>query len=91
MARSMEISSLIPNCGSEKLALTPQFLRARALRYQHLAAKARREACPEWGDPIAPRLIELAEKLERDAVRDEEEARVLMEEQDAATSRPLPD
>jgi hypothetical protein len=71
-----------PNCGSEDLALTPQFLRARALRYQHLAAKARREAFTELRDPIAPRLIELAEKLEHDAVRDEEEARLLLEEQD---------
>jgi len=39
----------------------PQFLRARAPHYQHLAAKARREACPELGDLIAPRLVELAE------------------------------
>jgi hypothetical protein len=70
------------------MALTPQFLRARAARYQHLAAKVRREAGPELGDPIAPRLMELAEKLERDAVRDDEEAKVLLEEQDVF--RPLP-
>jgi len=67
------------------MALTAQFLRARALRYQHLAAKVRREAGVEAGDPIAPRLIELAEKLEHDAVCDDE-ARVLLEAQGAATS-----
>jgi hypothetical protein len=32
---------------------------------------------------IAPRLIELAEGLERDATRDEDEERVLLAEQDA--------
>jgi len=67
---------------SEELALTPQFLRARALRYRHLAIKARGEAGKILADPAAPRLIELAEKLERDAVRDEEEASVLLVEQD---------
>ena len=65
--------------------MTPQFLLAQALRYRYLAAKARREASAVSGDPIAPRLIELAEKLEGDAVRDEEEARVLLAEQDEAT------
>ena len=74
-----------PNCGREELALTPQFLLAQALRYRYLAAKARREANTVSGDPIAPRLIELAEKLEGDAVRDEEEARILLAEQDEAT------
>ena len=72
------------------MAVTPQFLRARALRYRHLATKARTEAWRVWGDPIAPRLIELAEKLEGDAVRDEEEAGVLLSEQDAATPGLLP-
>jgi hypothetical protein len=57
------------------MVVTPEFLHARALRYQRLAAKARREAGPDLADPIAPRLLELAEKLERDAVRDEEQAR----------------
>jgi hypothetical protein len=66
------------------LALTPQFLVEQALRYRYLAAKARREACTVPGDRIAPRLIELAEKLERDAARDEEEALILLEKQDAA-------
>ena len=79
-----------PSCGSEELALTPQFLRARALRYRHLAIKARGEACRIPTDPTAPRLIELAEKLKRDAVRDEEEASVLLAEQEAGTSGPLP-
>ena len=74
-----------PNCGREELALTPQFLLAQALRYRYLAAKARREANTVSGDPIAPRLIELAEKLEGDAARDEEEARILLAEQDEAT------
>ena len=76
--------------GTKKLALTPQFLRARAQRYQYLATKARREACAVSGDPMAARLIELAEKFERDAIHDEEEARVLSAEQDAATSESLP-
>ena len=79
-----------PSCGSEELALTPQFLRARALRYRHLATKARGEAWRILADPTAPRLIELAEKLERDAVRDEEEASVLAAEQEAGTSDQLP-
>jgi hypothetical protein len=63
--------------------MTPQFLLAQAMRYRYLAAKARREASAE--DSIAPRLIELAEKLEGDAVRDEKEARALLAEQDEAT------
>ena len=74
-----------PNRGREELALTPQFLLAQAVRYRYLAVKARREANAVSGDPIAPRLIELAEKLEGDAVRDEEEARILLAEQDEAT------
>jgi hypothetical protein len=79
-----------PNCGSEDLAVTPQLLRARALRYRHLATRARTEACRMSRDPIAPRLIELAEKLEGDAVRDEEEARVLLSDKDEATPGSLP-
>ena len=67
------------------MALTPQFLVAQAVRYRYLAAKARREANAVSGDPIAPRLIELAEKLEGDAVRDDEQARILLAEQDEAT------
>ena len=61
------------------MAVTPEFLRARALRYQRLAVRVRREAGPELADPIAPRLIELAEKLESDAVRDDEQARRLVD------------
>ena len=74
-----------PNRGREELALTPQFPLAQALRYRYLADKARREANAISGDPIAPRLIELAEQLEGDAVRDEEKARILLAEQDEAT------
>ena len=61
---------------------------AQAARYRYLAAKARREASSVSGDPIAPRLIELAEKLEGDATHAEEEARNLLAEQGKAT--PLP-
>ena len=67
------------------MALTPQFLLAQAVRYRYLAVKARREANAVLGDPIAPRLIVLAEKLEGEAIRDEEEARILLAEQDEAT------
>ena len=71
--------------GEKSLALTSQFLVAQALRYRHLAAKARGEANAVSGDPVAPRLIKLAERLEGDAVRDEEEARILLAEQGEAT------
>jgi hypothetical protein len=67
--------------------MTPQFLLAQAMRYRYLAVKARREANTVPGDSHAPHLIELAEKLEGDAVRDEEEARALLAEQDEATLR----
>ena len=67
------------------MALTPQFFLAQAVRYRYLAAKTRREANAVSGDPIAPRLIELAYKLEVDAVRDEEEARIPLADQDEAT------
>jgi hypothetical protein len=50
----------------------------RALRHRHLAVKARGEALRFVGDSIAARLIELAEKLERDAVGEEEEASILL-------------
>ena len=65
--------------------MTPQFLLAQAMRYRYLTAKGRREANAVSGDPIAPRLIELAEQLEGDAVHDEEEARILLAKQDDAT------
>lgn len=39
-------------------------------RYRFLAAKARREGNAVSGDPIAARLIELAEKWEGDPLRD---------------------
>jgi hypothetical protein len=81
----VDLASAPPNRGREELALTPQFLLAQAGRYRYLAAKARREANAVSGDPIAPRLIELAEKLEGDAVRDEEKVRILLAEQDEAT------
>ena len=80
----VDVALAPPNRRREELALTPQFLLAHALRYRYLAAKARREANAVSGDPIAPRLIELADKLEGDAVRDEEEARSLLAEQDEA-------
>jgi hypothetical protein len=71
------------------LTLTPQVLLTQALRYRYLAAKARREAENVSPDPVAPRLIELAEKLEGDALRGEEEARFLLAQQDEATPLPL--
>ena len=77
-----------PNRRREELTSTHQFPLAQAVRYRYLAAKARREASAVSGDPIAPRLIELAEKLEGDAVHAEEEARILLAEQGKAT--PLP-
>lgn len=64
------------------MALTAQLLHAQALRYRYLAAKARRDAQAVSGDPTARRLIELAEKLEGDAVRHEEEASILLAQQD---------
>ena len=73
-----------PNRGREELALTPQFLLAQRVRYRYLAVRARGEANAVSGDPIALRLIELAEKLEGDAVCDEAEARILLAEQDKA-------
>jgi hypothetical protein len=81
----VDVALAPPNRRREELALTPQFLLAQALRYRYLAAKARRRANAVSGDPIAARLIELAEQLEGDAVRDEEEARILLAKQDDAT------
>jgi hypothetical protein len=77
-----------PNHRREELTSMHQFPLAQAARYRYLAAKARREASAVSGDPIAPRLIELAEKLEGDATHAEEEARNLLAEQGKAT--PLP-
>lgn len=70
------------------MALTPRVLRMRAQQYQHLAAKVRRQADTGAVGPIAPRLIELAEKLEHDAVRDEESALILAERQRALVGDP---
>src|SRR5215212_3943539 len=84
---SVDLVSAPSNHG-EELTSTHQFPLAQAVRYRYLAAKARREASAASGDPIAPRLIELAEKLEGDAVHAEEEARILLAEQGKAT--PLP-
>ena len=81
----VDLVSVPPNHGREELTSTHQFLLAQAVRYRYLAAKARREASAVSGDPIAPRLIELAEKLEGDAVHAEEEARILLAEQGEAT------
>ena len=74
-----------PNRGREELAFTPQFLAAQALRCQHLAAKARRQAIAVSANPVALRSIKLAERLEGDDARDEEEARILLAEQREAT------
>src|SRR5262249_61368553 len=70
-----------PNWDSIRMTLTPKCLRAQALRYRYLASKARRLASTMPGDPVAPRLIELAEKMEGDAIRHEEEACPLLAEQ----------
>ena len=72
----VDLVSVSPNHGREGLTSTHQLLLAQAVRYRYLAAKARREASAVSGDPIGPRLIELAEKLEGDAVHAEEEARI---------------
>lgn len=85
---SVDLVSAPPNHGGEELTSTHRILLAQAVRYRYLAAKARREASAVSGDPIAPRLIELAEKLEADAVHAEDEARIPLAEQGKAT--PLP-
>ena len=73
------------------MAPTPHFHRAQAVRNRYLASKARRLASTLPDDPVAPRLIELAEKMECDAVRHEEEACLLLAEQtDASTGASLP-
>ena len=82
---SLDLVLVPPNRRREELTATHQFPLAQAVRYRYLAAKARREASAVSEDPIAPRLIELAEKLEGDAVRDEEKARMLLADQDEAT------
>ena len=83
---SVDLVSAPPNHGREELTSTHRFLLAQAVRYRYLAAKARREASAVSGDPIAPRLIELAEKLEGDAVHAEDEARFPL----ASKATPLP-
>jgi hypothetical protein len=80
----VDLVSAPPIRRREELTSTPQFLLAQAVRYRYLAAKARREANAVSGDPIAPRLIELAEKLEGDAARDEEVVRIRLAGQDEA-------
>lgn len=85
--RLLDPVSVPSNRGREELTSTHQFLLSQAVRHRYLAAKARREASATSGDPIAPRLIELAEKLEGDAVHAEEEARLLAEQGKAT---PLP-
>jgi len=68
------------------MPLSPKFRRAQALRYRYLASKARRLASTMPGDPVAPRLVELAEKMEGDAIRHEEEACLLLAEQTEDTT-----
>jgi len=63
------------------MALTPEIRRAQAARYRSLARKARSLACTLPNDPVTPRLIELAEKMEGDAMRHEEEACLLLAKQ----------
>ena len=73
------------------MALTPEFRRAQAGRFRYLARKARSIASTLPGDPVAPRLIELAEKMEGDAIKYEEEACLLLAEQaEDATGGSLP-
>jgi len=72
------------------MALTPEIRRAQAARYRSLARKARSLACTLPNDPVTPRLIELAEKMEGEAIRHEEEASHLFAEQmEAATGGSL--
>ena len=63
------------------MAITPEIRRAQADRYRYLARKARSLACTPPNDPVTPRLIELAEKMEGDAMRHEEEACLLLAKQ----------
>ena len=87
----VDLVSVRPNHGREELISTRQLLLARAVRYRYLATKARREASAVSGDPTAPRLIELAEKLEGDAIHAEDEATILLAEQGKATALPQSD
>jgi hypothetical protein len=65
------------------MGLGGQFLLTRALRYRYLARKARQFASTFSTDEIAPRMMELANKFERDAMRDEELGRTLQMEEAA--------
>ena len=87
----VDLVSVRPNHGREELISTRQLLLARAVRYRYLATKARREASAVSGDPTAPRLIELAETLEGDAIHAEDEATILLAEQGKATALPQSD
>jgi len=87
----VDLVSVRPNHGREELTSTRQLLLARAVRYRYLATKARREASAVSGDPTAPRLIELAETLEGDAIHAEDEATILLAEQGKATALPQSD
>ena len=84
----VDVVSVPRNRGREELTSAPRVLLEQAVRYRYLAAKARREASAVSGDPIAPRMIELAEKLDSDATRVEEDARILLAEQGKET--PIP-
>ena len=81
----VDVFSVPHERGREELTLPPRFLLEQAVRDRYRAAEARREASAGSGDPIAPRLIELAEKLDRDATPVREELRVLLAEQARAT------
>ena len=68
------------------MAPTPENRRAQAARYRYLARKARSLASTLPSDPVATRLIELAEKMGGDAMRHEEAASLLLAEQTEAAT-----
>jgi hypothetical protein len=68
------------------MSLAPQFLLARALRHRYLATKTRKLATAATADDAIPSLLELADKLEREAASDEQEAHTLQEEEAADTN-----
>ena len=67
------------------MSLAPQFLLARALRHRYLAIKTRKRAAAATDDVVLS-LLELADKLEREAASDEQEAQTLQEEEAADAS-----
>ncbi len=83
----VDLVSVPLNRGKKKLTSMPQFSsRGRFVTGTWPLKPQRANAL--LGDPIAPRLIELAEKLEDDAMRNDEEGRILSAQQGKAA--PLP-